>query len=213
MFGRKRTARQAATNEAETALDDALTSIEQGDVPDYDDGPYDFVAETERRGFVYLRDHIDLGSLLVPQFDGTMSLALNEESGDIESMSFKHDGGELELIVFSNAGRAAMWPTVRSAIADDLATLGGTSEEQHGPFGPEVHCTVPSVADDGAPAVSAGRVVGFDGPGWFLQATFHDALAVPSEESAPYEEILRQVFVRGDPSVPPDAPLPLVTPG
>ena len=212
-FGRKRN-EPDPESEAEQALDAALSAIERGEVPDYSQGPYDLAVEAERNGFVHLPDHLDFESILLPPTGGIPLFARHAEGADSEivSLVLDHEDGELELAVTSSGGTPGMWAEVRASILAEVHDQGGTGAERQGPFGVEVYGHVPLTTEDGEQTSWRARVVGFEGPDWFLRCLFQDALADSPELARPYEDLVRRVFVRGNPAVPAGEPMPLIPP-
>jgi Protein of unknown function (DUF3710) len=209
MFGRRK--RREAQDDLEAGYDDQ---------PDYDDDPSD--ADAGEYGNVgvdeaFVTEHgggpwdagepfpelarVDLGSLLVPvgpEFE--LQLVMAEQQGAWASVH--HGASDLQLQAFAAPRNGSLWDEVRGEIAAEIASAGGSSQEQDGPLGRELLANVPD--QPGSAQLVPVRFAGVDGPRWFLRAMFSGAAAVSPEAAAPLEMVLREVVVvRGEHPVPP----------
>jgi hypothetical protein len=152
----------------------------------------------------------DLGSLLVPMGpDYQMQLIFAEQQG--AWVSVHHGSSDLQLMAFAAPRTDSLWDEVRTEIATEITSAGGSASEQDGPFGRELIAAVP--AQPGSPDLVALRFVGVDGPRWFLRGLFSGQAAVDRAHAIPLENLFREVVVvRGKHPVPPREPLELRLP-
>jgi hypothetical protein len=147
---------------------------------------------------------VDLGSLLVPATpEYEVQIVFAEQQG--AWVNVRHGDSQLQLQAFAAPKREGIWPDVRMEIIAEIAGAGGQSQEQEGPFGPELLAQVP--APPGTPGASGlipVRFIGVDGPRWFLRALINGPATVEPEAAAPLEALIREVVVvRGDHPMPP----------
>jgi hypothetical protein len=172
-------------------------------------GPHDIAdAQVEEGGYA------DLGSLLIRPPEGMdLQLQVDEASGTVLAVLLANQEGAVELRAFAAARNADLWSDARREIAADAARRGGTATEQEGPFGTELAVVVPVTTPDGEQAVQPSRVIGHNGPRWFLRATVLGRPAIEPETAGPWEEAIRGVVVRrGSEAMPPGEALPLQLP-
>lgn len=204
-FGRKRTADEEA---------EGLLAPEGGLADDPVDpvavGPRD-VADVPREE---LDGYVDLGSLLIPPRPETeLRLQVDEGSGQVLAVLLLDAEGMLELRAFAAERNGDLWGDVRREIAADTAQRGGTASEQEGPLGPELYCQIPVQLDDGTGGVQPSRVLGHNGPRWFLRAALLGRPAIEHDAAAPWLETIQGVIVRrGSDPMPPGEALPLQLP-
>jgi hypothetical protein len=158
--------------------------------------------------------YADLGSLLISPPEGMdLQLQVDEASGEVLAVLLANEEGAVELRAFAAARNGDLWGDARREIAADAARRGGTATEQQGPFGPELAVVIPVTTPDGQSAVQPSRVIGHNGPRWFLRATVLGRPAVEPESAGPWEEAIRSVVVRrGAMAMPPGEALPLQLP-
>ncbi|MEP6815419.1 MAG: DUF3710 domain-containing protein [Marmoricola sp.] len=160
-------------------------------------------------------NHIDLGGLLVaPPPEGIdLRLQVDEETGDVLSVLLAGEDGALELRPFASRRGGDLWAEIRPQIASETARHGGTATERHGEFGTELVCLVPVTTPDGQAATQPSRVIGYNGPRWFLRATLLGLPAVEPEKAGVWEDLIRTTVVRrGSGAMPPGESLPLRLP-
>jgi hypothetical protein len=175
--------------------------------PDATTGPFD-----ERDAPEDDIARVDLGALLVPvRDDYEIRVDLNEAQ-QVIAATLACEDGTMQLGVFAAPRNEGIWDEVRAEIAESLnAQRSGSTSEQEGPFGPELHGTVP--ADTGKGVVPV-RFVGIDGPRWFLRGMLAGAVAADAVKAAAFEDALRGVIVvRGTEPLPVREPVPLQLPG
>lgn len=159
-------------------------------------------------------DRVDLGSLLItPEPDRELRLQVDEASQVVQSVLLAGPDGALELRAFAAPRHGELWPEHRQHIAAETARHGGTATEREGRFGTELVCQRPLRRPDGKVGLQPSRVVGVDGPRWFLRATFLGRPAVDPDDAADWEETLAHVVVnRGSHAMPPGDALPITLP-
>jgi hypothetical protein len=104
---------------------------------------------------------------------------------------------------------------VRPEIADEVAKAGGSSQEQDGPFGPELMAWItPPAQEDGLVIPPQPlRFLGADGPRWFLRGLITGPAAVDTDVAGALEDAFADtVVVRGDHAEPPRKPLDIKLP-
>jgi hypothetical protein len=159
-------------------------------------------------------ERVDLGSLLIsPEPERELRLQVTEATQAVQSVLIAGPDGAMELRVFAAPRHGDLWSEARQHIAADAARAGGTATEREGRFGTELICRRPVQGADGKSAMQASRVVGVNGPRWFLRATFLGQPAQEPDTSAGWEETLASVVVnRGSQAMPPGDALPLTLP-
>jgi hypothetical protein len=157
-------------------------------------------------------ERIDFGSLLVPVRDGyDVQVFMSEEEGI--SIAVVHDDSGIQLQPFAAPRSAGLWNEVLPEIADEVASAGGRSSEQKGPFGPELLATVAPQGGDVPMPPQPLRFLGVDGPRWFLRGLISGPAATDQRLARPFEEIFGDVVVvRGDHAEPPRKPLEIRLP-
>jgi Protein of unknown function (DUF3710) len=156
---------------------------------------------------------IDFGSLLVPVRDGyDVQVLMSEEEG-IAIAVVSGDGG-LQLQPFAAPRSSGLWHEVLPEIAAEVAKAGGQSQEQNGPFGPELVATVvPQGTGESAVSPQPLRFIGVDGPRWFLRGLISGPAAADTQLAEPFRDIFADVVVvRGDHAEPPRKPLAIQLP-
>lgn len=174
-------------------------------------GPRD-IADAE--GVVGAEDVVDLGSLLIPMREGLdLRLQVDEESGQVLAALVLSEEGMLELRAFAAPRNGDLWGDVRREIAADTTQRGGTATERDGALGPELYCEVQVQMEDGATGVQPSRILGWNGPRWFLRGALLGTPAMEPDSAGPWEELFTQVVVRrGELAMPPGDALPLELP-
>ena len=160
-------------------------------------------------------NHNDLGGLVLapPPAGVELQLQVDEASETVLAVLLAAEDGALELRPFAASRHGDLWSEVRPQIAAETARRGGTADEQTGPFGTELRCLVPVQTTGGASAAQASRVIGVNGPRWFLRATLIGRPAVEEGAAKPWEDVLRELVVRrGAAAMPPGEPLQLTLP-
>jgi hypothetical protein len=156
---------------------------------------------------------IDFGSLLVPVRDGyDIQVLMSDEEG--VSVAVVHGDSGLQLQPFAAPRSSGLWQDVLPEIEQEVASVGGQSVEQDGPFGPELLARVvpPGVGDQQVPPQPL-RFIGVDGPRWFLRGLISGPAAIDDDETQQFREVLADVVVvRGEQAQPPRSPLQIQLP-
>jgi hypothetical protein len=179
-------------------------------------GPYDADDDLVEDGV----DRVDLGSLLVPPSEGReLRLQVDEATGQVQAVMLTGSDGMLEMRAFAAPRNGDLWSDVRSQISADMTRQGGTVTEREGRFGTELVCSMPVTSPDGRTGTQPSRVIGVNGPRWFLRATLvgQPALDVGEdgvgEGSGSWEDAIAEVAVRrGKEAMPVGEPLAVVVP-
>jgi hypothetical protein len=158
-------------------------------------------------------ERLDLGCLQVPVSEDTnVQLAYSDETG--VTLAVVAGESALQLQAFAAPRSSGLWDKVRPEIADEVAKAGGSSQEQEGPFGPEVVAWVtPQIEGQGPIPPQPLRFLGADGPRWFLRGLISGPAAVERNLALPLENVFAGVVVvRGDHAAPPETPLEIQLP-
>jgi hypothetical protein len=159
-------------------------------------------------------ERVDLGCLLVPVRDGSdVQIGFSEETG--VTIGVVAGDSMLQLQAFAAPRSSGLWHEVRPEIADEVAKAGGNSQEQDGPFGPELMAWItPPPQEDGLVIPPQPlRFLGADGPRWFLRGLISGPAAVDTNMAQPLEDAFADtVVVRGDHAEPPRKPLDIQLP-
>jgi len=158
-------------------------------------------------------ERIDFGCLLVPVREGfDVQVFVSEEDGI--SIAVVNGESGLQLQPFAAPRSSGLWHEVLPEIREEVAKAGGMSNEQNGPFGPELLArVVPQGAEGQRIPPQLLRFVGADGPRWFLRGLISGPAAEDAELAQPFEEIFADVVVvRGEHAEPPRKPLEIRLP-
>lgn len=174
-------------------------------------GPYDSREVGEDEDGV---GRVDLGSLRVAPVEGVeLRLQADQASGAVASVLLAAEGAGLELRAFAAPKSGGLWEELRREIAADATRQGGTASEEEGEHGAELRLLVPITLPDGRKGRQASRIVGVEGPRWFLRGTFLGRAAQEPSADGVLEQAFRQVVVvRGQAAMPPRDQLPLRLP-
>jgi len=201
-FGRRR--RQEA-DEAELT-DGGLEPEELADEAGDPQGPYD-VADAPRDDV----HRLDVGALRVPALEGVqIQFQVEEASGRPMSVVVADGQSAMELAAFAAPKTASLWDDVRGEIIEQLEANGGSPRTVDGPYGRELELALPTPVPG---QLVPGRMIGIDGPRWFVRAVMTGPGALDPARAPLLEETLRRlVVVRGDEAMPVRDPLPLKLP-
>lgn len=143
---------------------------------------------------------INLGALiLVGHPDVKIQLSADSKSEKIRSAVLFSDETGLDLRVFAAPRSKGLWADVRTEIIAEVQTENGQYTQREGPWGPELIATVPVTTPGGEDKVQPSRIIGIDGPRWFLRATILGKQAVQLTDEGLLMDALRDVVVnRGD---------------
>jgi hypothetical protein len=189
--------------------DPAAEATDVDEVEERESGPLD-VADLPDDGI----QRVDLGSLLIEPEDGReLRLQVDEKSGVVQAVVLAGPDGALELRAFAAPRNGDLWSDSKRQMAADISQRGGTATERQGRFGTELVCQLPVSRPDGTSATQPSRIIGINGPRWFLRANLLGRPAMDFEGSGAWEDTIAKVAVRrGDGAVPPGEPLPVVLP-
>ncbi len=204
MFRRRRSADDGFDDAAkdESGEDEPFTDVSLAEV-----GPWD--AEQPYPA----RDRFDFGSLLVPlgpEYKAHLIMA-DEQHG--VCVIIQYGESEMQLQAFAAPKQGSLWDELRTGTAQEINEAGGEAQETVGPFGTELVARVPAPAEHAVSGSLVVRIIGVDGPRWFLRGTFTGPAAGGGEAASLLEEIFRDVVVvRGGHAVPPKEILELRLP-
>lgn len=106
------------------------------------------------------------------------------------------ESSALELRAFAAARSGGLWDELRPEIIEEIAAAGGEYENRQGPWGTELLAKVPITTEEGHDAVQPSRIIGIEGPRWFLRATVLGQQALEPTEEGLLMDTLRDVVVR-----------------
>ncbi len=159
-------------------------------------------------------ERVDLGSLLIaPEPEREVRLQVDEATQEVQSVLIAGPDGAVEVRAFAAPRPGDLWGEARPPIKAETAQRGGTATERDGRFGVELLMQQQVQLPDGTKAVQPSRIVGVNGPRWFLRATFLGMPDVEPDGGDACDESLAAVVVnRGSHAMPPGDPLPLTLP-
>ena len=162
-----------------------------------------------------VRPYVDLGGVKILPREGLhLRLEVEEGSKRVVAVALDYAGSTLQIQPFAAPRTTGLWNEIRAQIADQIQTQGGTTTLADGPFGPELHAQIPTVATAGAGSMRLARFIGVDGPRWFLRCVVAGEGAVDKEAGAKIDDLFRSVVVvRGSTPMPPRDLIPLHMPG
>jgi hypothetical protein len=152
------------------------------------------------------QERIDFGSLLVPTSEGVEVQVSVVENQPAWITVMRGESG-LQLQAFAAPKSGGLWEEVRQEIAAEVARSGGQSAEADGPFGVELRARI--IPTDPVHGGRRGeletvRILGVDGPRWFLRGLINGPAATDENQAGPLERVFAAVVVvRGDHPVPP----------
>lgn len=146
-------------------------------------------------------ERIDFGSLLIPIRPVEFKVIVAND--DAVAVTATHGDSTLWLQAFAAPETRGIWDEVRAELAAEIARSGGRSTEAQGPFGTELQAQIrPEVKPQERPEPT--RIIGVDGPRWFLRGHMNGPAATDPELARPFEEVFADIVViRGQHSVPP----------
>ena len=169
-------------------------------------GPWDGASDYPER------PRMDFGSLLVPMRDGyDIQVMMSEEEGIAVAVVRGESG--IQLQPFAAPRSSGLWHEVLPEIVQEVAKAGGQSAERDGPFGPELVARVVPQGAGTSVAPQPLRIIGVDGPRWFLRGLISGPAAMEEDLAQQFRDILADVVVvRGDQAQPPRQPLQIQLP-
>ena len=194
--------------------DEQVTLPEEAAIPEVQgiraSGPWDFAERPVEDDPTYL----DLGSLVIHGRTGiNIQMPTDGDSDTTGAVVMMTDDAGLELRAFAAARSGGLWDTVRAELLDDVERLEGESTVVEGLFGTELHVKLPVTLPDGEAGVQPSRIIGVEGPRWFLRATFLGKAALePSDEGLLMDCFRDTIVKRGSAPMAPRDPLVLTVP-
>ncbi len=159
-------------------------------------------------------ERLDLGAILVAPAEGLdLRLQVDESTKTVQSVMVVGPEGAVELRAFAAARNGDLWSDVRRQIASEASRRGGTATETEGPWGPELDCELQVTTPDGKSGRQPQRVIGVNGPRWFVRATILGKPALDKAAAGPFEDVVANLVVRrGAGPMAPGDPLPMTIP-
>jgi len=156
--------------------------------------------------------YVDFGALLIRGQEG-FSLQVPTDGESIAAIMLVTDDAALELRVVAATRSGGLWDEVRTELAEEVERVDGTVETVPGPYGTELHVSVPVQLPSGEDGFQPSRVTGIEGPRWLLRATFLGEAALNPRDDGLLMDALRDVVVvRGEEARIPREPLNLTLP-
>ncbi|MFC5748601.1 DUF3710 domain-containing protein [Actinomadura rugatobispora] len=242
-FGRRRQADEPAKGPEPADEETEVASAEDAaadEAPENDAGSGPWDSEDEYPEL----QRLDFGSLQVPVAPG-LGFQVNFEATQVDDEGNPLDGRPVAVLVqyeesamqlqaFAAPKRSGIWDEVRRETAKDIQEEAqGQTQDNEGPFGPELLAMVPAALTEEVLAempqevreqipaefIEQGwapqliRFIGVDGPRWFLQAVVQGAAIEDEEQWQVLEDVFRNiVIVRGESPMPPRELLELQIP-
>ena len=200
-------------DETEAVVDEqAVPAVEEEPAPEPEpsrpQGPWDEADAPEDE-----LNRIDLGGLRVPVPPSTEVRVDVSPEGEVVAATLVQGSSAMQVNAFAAPRRSGIWDEVRDEIAAALRESGGAAADAEGPYGTELHASVPTEAPGQGRTLAPARFVGVDGPRWFLRALRTGPAATDGTAAAPLLEALRSVVVvRGSEAMAVRDPLPLRLP-
>lgn len=216
LFGRKRTAEAADQPQAGTEADgipaavpnDAAVTDAALEADDWEPqtpfsrlrGPFDR-AEKEPDD-----SRVDLGSLWVAVVPGVqIALQVDESTQTPVGVQLTLAGSGAYLQAYAAPRTEGIWPEIRAEVAQSVVAEGGRAEVVNGSLGKELRLH----QRGGVPL----RLLGVDGPRWFLRALISGPAATDERAADALIEVIRATVVdRGSQAMAPREQLPLRLP-
>ncbi len=160
-----------------------------------------------------LAPHLDFGSLRISPKEGLQIRAeVDEITKRIVALTLELENHKLQLQAFSAPTKEGMWEEVMQQTISAIQEQNGTVELLESQLGKELRVTAP-VSMSGQVSFKETRVVGVDGPRWFLRGIFSGEELYSTSRYLTLVELFRSVVVhRGDFPIPPGELLPITLP-
>jgi hypothetical protein len=171
-------------------------------------GPYD---ESEVSG---VRPWVDLGAIkLIPREGLNLRLEVEDGTNRVIAASLDVAGSTLQIQPFAASRTGGLWDEIRAELVTQLQDQAGQVSEVLGPLGPELHADIPVMVPGEGLVTQPARIIGADGPRWFLRGVIAGPAATDSVLGDEMISIFRGlVVVRGSAPLPPKELLPLRVP-
>lgn len=191
--------------------DDDEEHVDSSDVDPRAGGPWD---ASEIKVPSDDASYIDLGGLIVKGRVGfDLQIPADDDTDELAAVLFVTEDAAVEIRAFAATRSGGLWDEVRAEIVEEVARLEGAAEEVQGAFGAELQLQVPAETPDGQRAVQPSRIIGVEGPRWFLRGTFMGSAALNPRDDGVLESAFRDVVVvRGQDAMAPRDPLRIVLP-
>ena len=114
-------------------------------------------------------DLVDMGAIRLPAIEGMQVTLIPSTGTELDTVVAALGGSSIELRAFAAPRSGKLWPQVREDLVAELGRIGARTQELKLGERIEIAALVPAQnpAVDGNIAM---RVLGFDGPRWFLRA-------------------------------------------
>ena len=216
LFGRKRAADAAEPPQAGTEVDgipdaqpsDASATEMAVEADDWEpETPFSRLRGPFDRSESAPEDtRVDLGSLWVAVVPGVqIALQVDESTQTPVGVQLSQAGSGAYLQVYAAPRTEGIWPEIRAEVAQSVVAEGGRAEVVSGSLGKELRLH----QRGGVPL----RLIGVDGPRWFLRALISGPAATDDRAADALIEVIRATVVdRGSQAMAPREQLPLRLP-
>lgn len=208
MFGRRKKQSDEAQEDTEVEVAEVEAPEQEQSEPVRPQGPWDEADAPEDEV-----NRIDLGGLRVPVPPDTEVRVDVGPEGQVVAATLVQGETAMQVNAFAAPRRGAIWSEVREEIAGALRDSGGQTSDAQGPYGDELHATVPTELPGQGGGFAPARFLGVDGPRWFLRALITGPGATDPAAAEPLLAALKDcVVVRGGEAMAVRDPLPLRLP-
>lgn len=161
------------------------------------------------------RRRIDLGALRVPEVAGMqLRMTMPGKGAEFGTVIVILGGSALELSAFAAPRTAGIWEELCADMCASFTANRIKHQVVDGPHGREILAQQPVRSPDGQESTAPVRVIGIDGPRWFLRGALRGRAAIDDAAAAALREVLAGVVVvRDGQARPPRELLPLHEPG
>jgi hypothetical protein len=158
---------------------------------------------------------LDLGAIWLPGVPGMqLRMEVDDATKQVKGVHVSMAGSALQVAAFAAPRTEGIWDEIRAEIAESVTKQGGAADELSGPFGRELLARMPVRTPEGRTGHRPARIVGHDGPRWFLRGVLSGPAAVDPQGAALLERLFADiVVVRGTEARAPRDLLALRLPG
>lgn len=189
MMAWRKKARDAGTSTESTEAEASAAAATDRATDEPAAGPWDESVAPEG-------ERVDLGSLHIPVREGyAIQVPPEEGTDDRLAVLLVTEESVLELRAFAAGRTGSLWDEVRDDLKLEVDRLDGQHTEAPGPFGIELRTGIPAQLPDGTEGVQPGRILGIDGPRWFVRGTLLGLAAFDDAAAEPLIDAMRDVVV------------------
>lgn len=144
--------------------------------------------------------YVDMGSLLIPAVPGMqLRTQLAQDGRTVLRALVVLGASGIQISVAAAPRSGGVWEEVRDQIRVGMEADGATVQQTSTRYGEELLADMPVVLPDGSHATSRMRVIGREGPRWFVRLDVLGPAAQSPEAGVEVEKVIdRMVVVRDD---------------